>query len=399
MPGMSIIRLLERTLRWKREHAYLILVGSLLVPLIIASGYRGIVFNEMFVYDDQLPIYVNMASHMMNDPGSYSDQELRLMKENPDDYVYRSKRSKYRPESPMSSEIGWAVVLRLMLKDGTKGLDRVALFIGRYQVMLDLVVLIILFFVGRKICGNLGGFIAAMLYALFRMPMAMMSEVKYYYWTIPISAISLMFWVLVYHRENANVKQGWQYLSFFLYGVFAGFATVIRVYFLFLPLFMIPFMIVRERSAKKAALLLVMIILGQSVLVVPQMINNKVHFDKFAVTVRGHWHLFLQGVGLYPDNPWGIKDSGEVNLNIWGKAQGAPDLFEDIEKPEKWYRRRYFEMVRERPDIFIGNFTNHFKNGFSYIHPSNYHFYGLTNNLDSEVRSMVKVFPGDHYLN
>jgi hypothetical protein len=395
---MRIIGLLQKVARWRREHDYLIMTGLLLASVIIAAGYRGVVFREMFTYDDQLPIYVSIASHMTEHPGSYNRTEAHLMKENPEDYVYSAGGSKYRADSPMSSEIGWGLALRVILKNGIKGFEEVARFIGRYQIMLDLIVVIILFFVGRKMFGNLGGFVTAVLYALFRMPMVMMSEVKYYYWTIPISAVSLMFWVLIYGGMSRNAKKHWLYVSLFLYGVFMGFATAIRVYFLLLPLFLVPFMLAKERSFKKVVLLFMIIMLGQSVFVIPQMINNKIHFRKFAVTVRGHWHLFLQGVGLYPDNPWGIKDSGEVNLNVWGKAQGAPDLFQSISRSEKWYRKRYFEMVAERPDIFIRNFSKHLKNGFSYVHPHNYHFYGVTDNLDTEVRSMITLLPSDHYL-
>ncbi len=365
----------------------------LVLSLIVGAGYRSIIIKERFSYDDGLGAYVSMASNFTRAPGKYSNDEYAFIKNKPDEYIYTVGKSKFEPMSPMSSEIGWSVILSLILKEGTKGLNNIALFIVRYQLMVELLIIIFLFWIGKRIAGVAGALLVPLLYAIFKMPMVMMSEAKYYYWTIPFSILSLVFWTVIYRPEDNNIKVYWKYLSFFLYGILIGFATSLRVYFLFLPLFMAPFMFIREKAIKKGIILLMIMLLGQSVFLVPQIFYNKKHFGKFAITTRGHWHLFVQAVGLYPNNPWGIKDSGEINLNEWAKARGAPDMFENIENSEKWYKRQYYKMFKEHPEIFIGNFLKHFKNGFTTIHPHDFYFFGFSSDKNSDMDLIGNIFP------
>jgi len=361
-----------------------ILLMVLILSVIIGAGYRSIVLKDRFVYEKQsFEWIISMASNYGRAPGKYSWEEARFIREHPDEYVYTVGKSKFKPKSKMRSEIGWPLILHLILKDGIKGLDNIALFIARYQLMVELFVIVLLFWAGKGVAGGAGACLAAFLYGTFKIPMVLMSDAYYYYWTIPFSALSLLFWTVVYRPGDDRIKIHWKYLSFFLYGVLIGFASFVRLYFTFLPLFMAPLLFVRERAIKKGLVLLAIILLGQSVFLVPQIVYNKKHFGEYALTTRGHWHLHLQGVGLYPDNPWGIPDSGEINLNLWAVERGCPDMLkpspdgrDPTDASEEWFKKEYFKMVKEHPEFFIEKFFKHLKGGLT-VSPTDFQFFGL----------------------
>ncbi len=109
-------------------------------------------------------------------------------REKPDEYIYTVGKSKFEPKSPSNSEIGWGLILHLILKDGIKGLPNIALSVARYQLMMELSIILLLFWAGKRFAGAAGALLAPFLYSTFKIPMVMMSEVSYYYWTIPFSA-------------------------------------------------------------------------------------------------------------------------------------------------------------------------------------------------------------------
>ena len=353
-----------------------ILLMVLILSVIIGAGYRSIVLKDRFVYEKQsFEWIISMASNYGRAPGKYSWEEARFIREHPDEYVYTVGKSKFKPKSKMRSEIGWPLILHLILKDGIKGLDNIALFIARYQLMVELFVIVLLFWAGKGVAGGAGACLAAFLYGTFKIPMVLMSDAYYYYWTIPFSALSLLFWTVVYRPGDDRIKIHWKYLSFFLYGVLIGFASFVRLYFTFLPLFMAPLLFVRERAIKKGLVLLAIILLGQSVFMVPQVLYNGKHFGEYALTTRGHWHLFLQGVGFYP-NPWGIPDPKDITMDEWAKARGNPNMFKDTDASEEWFKKQYLKMFREHPEIFIGNFLKHLKGGLT-VSTTDFQFFGL----------------------
>ena len=383
----------------------------LLMSVAIGAGYRCIVLKERFQYTkDGIGWFLTMASNFRKAPGMYSWEEYLFIRENPSEYVYTIGKSAYEPLSAAYSEWGWAFILHLILKDGIKGMDNIALYIVRYQLMVELVVIIILFWIGKRIAGPVGACLAPILYSIFKIPMILMSEPHYYYWTIPFSTLSLFFWTIVYRPEynksripwkyvhfsiyglfNNKTRISWKYVNFFIYGLLIGFATFVRLYFLFLPLFFAPFLFIREKSLKRGIILLLIIFLGQSIFLAPLVLYNKNNYGKYTIKCRGHWHLFLQGVGIYK-NPWGIPDSGEVNLNEWAVARGAPDMFKEAEASEKWYKEQYFKMVKEQPEVFLGNFLRHLKRGLT-VNTIDFQFFSIIDNHSPGMYRFMALFP------
>ena len=257
--------------------------------------------------------------------------------------------------------------------------------------MIDLSVIIILFWVGKRIAGPAGACFAPLLYSIFKMAMVVMSWVGYYYWTIPFSALSLLFWAVIYQPENKKIKIHWKYLSFFLYGVLIGFATFVRLYFLFLPLFMSPLIFIREKSIKKGIILLMIILFGQSFFVIPQILITKKHFGRYALTTRGSWHLVVQGLGIY-QNPWGIKDSGDLTVAAWAVERGGPDLNKDgMEAYNKFLGKEVFKIFKEHPEIFFRNLKNNMIGGMT-ISTHYFQFFGIIDTFPSML-NLFKVFP------
>lgn len=363
----------------------------LILSVIIGAGYRSTVLKENYEERIDLGVFFSLASNFRTSPGGYSFVEYEEMLKNPDGYVYTNGKSGFEPNGSIENELGWSFILSFILKEGVRGVHNLALIIARYQIMIDLTIIILLFWVGRKIAGPMGAFLASLFYGIFKMAMVVMSWIGYYYWTIPFSALSLLFWVVVYQPENDKIKIRWKYLSFFLYGVLIGFATFVRLYFLFLPLFMAPLLFIRERSIKKGIALLLFILLGQSVFLVPQILITKKHFGRYALTTRGSWHLVVQGLGIY-SNPWGIKDSGDLTVAAWAIDRGGPDLQKDgIEAYNKFLGKEVFKMFKEHPEIFFRNFKNNMIGGMA-ISPHFFQFFGIIDTVPVRDR-LFKAFP------
>ena len=363
----------------------------LVISLIIGAGYRSVVVKENYEIWNGLGVFFSLASNFQKTQGAYSFDEYLDINKNPDEYVYTKGKSKFEPTGSIENELGWSFILSFILKEGVKGFHNLALIIARYQIMIDLSIIIILFWVGKRIAGSVGACLAPLLYSIFKMPMVVMSWVTYYYWTIPFSALSLLFWAVIYRPEDKKIKIHWKYISFFLYGVFIGFATFVRLYFLLLPLFMAPLLFIREKSIKKGIILLLIILFGQSFFVIPQILITKKHFGRYALTNRGSWHLVVQGLGIY-QNPWGIKDSGDLTVAAWAVERGGPDLNKDgMDAYNKFLGKEVFKMFKEHPEIFIRNFKNNMIGGMT-ISTHYFQFFGIVD-TPSEVGKAFKVFP------
>ena len=376
-----------------------LLPAILVITLIIGAGYRSIVIKENYEERSDLGVFFSLASNFQKTQGAYSFDEYLAIDKNPDEYVYTNGKSKFRPGGSIENELGWSFILSLILKEGVKGVHNLALIISRYQIMIDLSIIIILFWVGKRVAGSVGACLAPLFYSIFKMPMVVMSWVSYYYWTIPFSALSLLFWVVIYRPEDKKIKIHWKYISFFLYGVLIGFATFVRLYFLLLPLFMVPLLFIREKSIKKGIILLMIILFGQSFFVIPQILITKKHFGRYALTTRGSWHLVIQGLGIYP-NPWGIKDSGDVTVVQWAIDRGGPNLNNDEWKGKgaeafaaynEFLKNEVIKMFKERPDIFLRNFKNNMIGGMT-ISTHFFQFFGIIDTVPS-MDKLFKVFP------
>ena len=144
-----------------------LLFGILLLSLVIGASYRIIDVEENFSVTNGFEFFVNMASHFWTQPGGYNFEDSLKMKEKPDDYIF-SRNTKEPATGSFENEKGWAFILSLIFKEGTKGIQNLAVTVVRYQLMLDLFVVVLLFWAGRSIAGPLGGGLAAILYALFK---------------------------------------------------------------------------------------------------------------------------------------------------------------------------------------------------------------------------------------
>lgn len=360
----------------------------LIISLIIGAGYRSVVVKENYEIWNGLGVFLSLASNFHKTFGKYSFEEYRAIDKNPDEYVYTRGKSKFEPNGSIENELGWSFILSFILKEGVKGFHTLALIIARYQVMIDLSIIIILFWVGKRIAGSAGACLAPLFYSIFKMPMVVMSWVTYYYWTIPFSALSLLFWTVIYKPEDDKNKK---YISFFIYGAFMGFATFVRLYFLFLPLFLSPLIFIREKAFKKGLILLFIMLLGQSLLLIPQVLLTKKHHGVYALTTRGSWHLVVQGLGIYP-NPWGIKDSGDVTVAQWAIDRGGPDLNKDgMNAYNEFLRKEVLKMVKEHPEIFLRNFLNNMQGGMT-ISTHFFQFFGIIDTVPSML-NLFKVFP------
>ena len=334
----------------------------LLVSLIVGFNLRSLELKNNFGVNGGFHQFVEMASHFWTQPGGYNFLAGLDIQKDPENYVFTRSPS-VRATGSIESEKGWAFLLSLIFTEGTRGLRQLENTAVKYQLIADLIVLITLFWVGKALGGPLGGTLTAILYATFRPAMSHMAWVSYYYWAYLFSATSLLFWTVVYRPEIRPTTLKNQAINFFLYGCWIGLATFFRLIFLYLPLVMIPIIFFRERSYKRAGILTLAMLLGQSFLLIPQASITKKYFGEFSLSTRGKWHFALQGLGAYA-NPWGLKDSGEVSLNKWVIDRGGPDLGGAGQKEwDNFIKPELFSFIRDRPDIFWKNFKANFSAG------------------------------------
>lgn len=341
-----------------------LLFGVLLLSLVLGASYRIISIRENFEVVNGFEHYVNMASHFWSEPGGYNFDSGVKMKERPDDYVF-TRHPREGITGSFENEKGWEFILSLIFKEGTKGIQNLALDVVRYQVMLDLFVIVLLFWGGKSIAGSLGGGLAAMLYALFKPSVVMASWVSYYYWAIPFSALSLVFWTTIYKPESKIYSLRFSVLLFFLYGMIIGFAVSIRLNFLFLPLCLSSLVFFREKTFKRALILVFAMLIGQGILLAPQILITHKYYGKYTLSTRGKWHHVISGLGAYP-NPFGIEGSGDITAVNWAINRGGPDLNKaGIQEYDKFMKKEAIRLFKERPDIFLKNFLTNLYAGIT----------------------------------
>ncbi|MBF0480611.1 MAG: hypothetical protein HQK81_11700 [Desulfovibrionaceae bacterium] len=376
---------------WARQTLDKLPFVCLILSLVIGGAYRVQTAEEKFEIWNGFSVFVDLAAHYRTTLGRYDQSEVNAINANPDDYVFRRDTRELPPSWSINNEVGWPFILSLIIPEGTQGIKNIAMIVLRYQIMLDMLVIVMFYFLGRAIAGIVGAIAAPLAYAIFQMPMVMASWVVYYYWPIPLSVAALLAFVKFYELfplERNSVGK----LSYALgLGLFIGFATHIRLHFLLLPLVYIPFMAFKGKCGKKSLVVISIFLLGHLMAVSLLVAQNKSNFGRAVITTRGAWHGILQGVGAYP-NPWGITDSGEVTLNTWIVAQGGPDLnTAGLSAWDDWSKKKSLELIRERPDIFLRNFLSNFSAGLS-VSPHFLVFHGLLS-TDQDKDRLKAVFP------
>lgn len=374
-----IAHIYDTFLRRRHRFIRLLLWCCLIASIIIGAGQRAVVLKQNYEVWNDFGMFLSLASHFPKTLGRYSHKEYYAIKENPDSYIYTKGKSAFKPKNAIDNEMGWPIILSLILKEGTQGVHNLALTVVRYQAMLELFVIILLFWIGKSLAGFWGALFASFLYSVFKMPMVLMSWVVYYYWPIPFSALSLLFWAGFYLPENNHLKERIKFISFFVYGLIMGLAAITRLYFIFLPLALSPFVFFKERVFKKAIILIVVMLTGQLVILGLQVACNMISRNTWRLSTRGTWHTVIQGLGAY-ENPWGITDTGDLTLAEWVLKRGGPNLRKVGIRPyDRFCKKEVIKLFRERPDIFMRNAFRNFKAGIT-ISP---HFFSIAGHIES----------------
>lgn len=389
----------------------LVSIIVLIIILCIGSYYRILAMDSNILIRNGFESSVSMASYLFVNPAKYSQGSLVKEEYSIYDSFPLKEYSKYtdgadsftfvrNPDknsiqekdfSVSRSELGWAFILRYVLPDGIKGSQNMAMRIVRFCFVIELILIILLFFIGKKVAGILGAILAALLYAIFLPAVHMMSYVTYYYWTIPFSVFSLFFWIVLYegldNKENLKKK----IMLFFFYGTVMGFGAATRMVLLLLPLFLSPFILYKERKIKIAIILLIVMLSGQFLLLVPQMIVNKKQFGRFAISTRETWHTVLMGLG-FRKNPFGIENSGDFAIFNYIKRETGV-LSSDSDAYNKASKRQVIKLVKENPGLFINNAIENIKSA-KFINPTA--FYGIDTPLNkaTSLEDIQKNGPG-----
>jgi len=296
----------------------------LCAALIIGGQLRSQAVIQNFKVNGGLEVQLAMASHMRQVPGAYSLTTYRSALAAPDDFVF-NKTTDIPADATFENEMGWAAILSVIIPNGMRGMANIAHYVGWWQFGLDLLDIVLVFGVGWGILGPVCGGLSSLFYATHLPTVSMVAFVSYYTWALPLCAISMFFWTVLYRPEWNRLSGRKGALLFLAYGAFMGCAAFIRLSFLPIPWVIAPLVIVRERSVKRTALFLLCMFLGQGFMLLPQMALTKMRHHEFALTTRGVWLGISQGLGAYP-NPFGIVDSRDETLVKWSAANGGPNL-------------------------------------------------------------------------
>jgi hypothetical protein len=253
------------------------------------------------------------------------------------------------------SELGWAFILRYVLPDGIKGSQNMAIRIVKFRFFIELILITLLFFTGRKVAGIPGAILAALLYAVFVPAIHMMTYITYYYWALSFTVFSLFFWIVLYVNVRVKKSMKKKIALFAFYGVVMGFASATRMIFLLLPLFLSPYILYEERRIRPTLILIAVMLGGQFLLLIPQAFVNEKQFGKFAITTRDTWHAVLTGVGMRK-NPFGIVNSGDPAVIDYIKKATGVDCYKDgFDRYNKACKGQSIKIIKENPGIFINN--------------------------------------------
>ncbi|MDO8125635.1 MAG: hypothetical protein Q6359_00235 [Candidatus Brocadiales bacterium] len=413
----------QRIVHWGKKLSYkdfkslwnvqnIIYLTALTIILSIGGYYRLLEMDSNVRIRNGFESTVSMASYLfMNPAASYHDNlvkpeysiydsfpisEYSNVTNGADDFTFirnpvvedsfKEKGLKFISRS----ELGWAFILRYVLPNGMKGSQNMAMRIVRFNFVIELILITLLFFIGERVAGILGATLAALLYALFCPAVHMMSYITYYYWAIPFSVFSLFFWIVIYEGLDVGSNLKKKILLFFFYGALMGFATATRMVFLYLPLFLSPFILYKERKIKPAVILLVAMLSGQFLLLVPQMFVNKKQFGKFAITTRDTWHAVFTGVGIYK-NPYGIENSGDFAVYDYIKRTSGVDIYTDgFDAYNLACKKQAIKLIKENPELFINNAIKNLRGAYG-INPSGFYGIDFPINKDPSLEELQKV--------
>ena len=336
----------------------------LLTALALGGTLRAVDVKEHFSVNGGFNHYVEMASHFWTQPGGYNFLAGVDIQKDPEGYVF-TRNPSIQATGSFENEKGWMFYLSLIFLEGSKGLENLADRVIAFNIAWEMVVIICLFFCGKSIAGPLGGSLSSILYALFIPAMRQASWVSYYYWAIPLSAFSLLFWVVIYRPEKYSLKT--KTILFFLYGLLTGFATFGRLGFLLLPIAMIPVIFIREKSFKNGTILSGVMLLAHLMLLMPQVMITKHWYSQSTLSTRGKWHHVISGLGAHP-NPWSIKDTGDLTAVKWAIDQGGPDLNGPgvgIVPYDQFMKSKAITLLKDNPEIFWKNFKDNLYRGIT----------------------------------
>lgn len=358
-------------------------ITAFILILILGIGiyYRISAMKHDIRIRNGFEMSVSMASYLFKNPAAYKEgtlvkseysyydsfplQEYGKYTNNADKFTFLRNPSidNYSRQNMAKSrsELGWAFILRYVLPDKITGSVNMVRHIVKFNFLIELVIIILLFFIGKRVAGILGAVSVSLLYALFMTAVHMMCYITYYYWAIPFSVFNLFFWIVIYRQPPYPQYFKKKLILFFSYGVVMGFGAATRMVLLFLPLFLSPFILLKERRIKVTVVLVAAMLAGQLLLLLPQMFVNKEQFGRFALSTRETWHQFFMGIGSR-QNPLGIENSGDFAAFDYIKRTTGVDYFKDgIDAYNNASQKQALKIIKENPKLLIHNAIENIK--------------------------------------
>jgi len=339
-------------------------VALLLLAVLIGGGLRAAGMVEGFEVAGGFDCQVEMATHWFEQPGGINFDTYVKMTQDPEHAVF-TRSPKMKATGALENEKGYSFLLSLVLTEGLTGIINMARVIVRWQIMVELAIIVVLFLAGRGLAGNLGGICAAFGYALFRPSISMATWSSYYYWSIPFSALSLLFWARIPREDAATPERRTTLLAYGGYGLLMGLGAFFRLSFAPLPIAMIPVLPLFRRSWRKTLSAAAAMLLGLFIALAPQMYLTRHWFKSTTLTTRGIWHGIISGAGAYP-NPFGVADSADLTAVKWAIDNGGPDLNKDgMAAYDSFMLKQSVRLLHEYPEVFLSNFKTNMLRGLT----------------------------------
>jgi len=297
-------------------------------------------------------VYASMASNLPNAPFQQDPAQVAVF--NADPYGFRPEVARGPFVPFFQNDLGLTFLVRASS----------ALFGGGHTPLLTLAWLqmavscldvLLMFWVGRKIGGDGPGLLCAFMYAGLSALVTLSATFPYYYaWMASFAVWNLAFAALV--PDFLAGRRLWLPV---VWGIFLGFAGMVRSSFIPLGFLAAAFMLLRwRRKAVPAALVL----MGcQALIMMPVFVRSYQHFGR-VTPPRLVWHTAYVGFGWY-ENPYAIKWDDAAGYQF-AEAKGLKPGGRDwLARYEGLLRDEVLRIRRETPWLWPYNTLRNFFSG------------------------------------
>lgn len=220
------------------------------------------------------------------------------------------------------------------------------IYIQLLQLLIDVFCIFLVFLTAQNIFNLIGiSLISAFLYAVFPFQVYMITFPAPYPWMVFGTVIVLYLISKIYRKSVIQISDSKKLKFLFLIGLITGLFSYVRSTFLFLSVFVIFGLLLKEKTLKVIKFAIV-IFFAKLFILFPLLIRNYQAFGKVMLRRGVFWHTMYGGLGAHK-NPWGIRHCDKA------VAQSVLKEYPNIKlyglEYEEVLKKRFIKCIKEHP--------------------------------------------------